>query len=213
MRRRSPAEAYCRYSVAVISPEKVHVFGASGSGTTTLGRALAEALGSVHLDADAYFWETTDPPFTHIRSASERVVLLGDAMRAAPTWVLSGSVCGWGDVFREDFTLAVYLYIPTDVRMSRIIERDRLRFGARIELGGDMYETSRAFIEWAGKYDTAGLEMRSRTLHEQWLQTLRCPVVRIEFDAPLTRWLDLVKTRLADKGRSLTGSAESTADT
>ena len=49
---------------------RVHVFGASGSGTTTLGRALAEALGSVHLDTDAYFWESTDPPFTTIRPAT-----------------------------------------------------------------------------------------------------------------------------------------------
>jgi adenylate kinase family enzyme len=198
MQRRSRDEACCRYNVVVSSQDKVHVFGASGSGTTTLGRALATALGSVHLDADTYFWQSTDPPFTQIRPAGERVILLGNALQATPNWVLSGSVCGWGDAFKDDFTLAVFLYIPMDVRMRRILERDQARFGARIERGGDMYEANQAFIEWASKYDTAGLEMRSRTLHEQWVKTLRCPVLRIEYDAPLERSLDIVQTRLAD---------------
>jgi adenylate kinase family enzyme len=175
---------------------KVHVFGASGSGTTTLGRALAAALGSVPLETDTYFWETTDPPFTQIRPASERVALLANAMRAAAGWVLTGSICGWGDVFKSEFTLAVFLYLPTDVRMSRIIDRDRRRFGARIEVGGDMYDTNRAFREWAAKYDTAGLEMRSRTLHEQWLTTLTCPVLRFDDDAPSEQRVGAIRARL-----------------
>ena len=39
--------------------------------------------------------------------------------------------------------------------------------------------------------------MRSRALHEQWLRTLQCPVLRIEYDAPLAQWLDVVPARLA----------------
>ena len=125
--------------------DKVHVFGASGSGTTTLGRALAITLGCVHLDADEYFWEATDPPFTQIRAVHERQALLGNAMRSAPNWVLSGSVCGWGDVFVNNFTRAIFLYVPETLRMQRIIERDRARFGARIEPGGDMHDANQAF--------------------------------------------------------------------
>jgi len=33
----------------------IMVFGASGSGTTTLGRELAQILGFAHLDIDDYF--------------------------------------------------------------------------------------------------------------------------------------------------------------
>jgi adenylate kinase family enzyme len=31
---------------------RIHILGASGSSTTTLGQALAERLGSVHFDTD-----------------------------------------------------------------------------------------------------------------------------------------------------------------
>lgn len=41
----------------------IHITGASGSGTTTLGRALAQALGWRYLDADRYYWLPTSPPF------------------------------------------------------------------------------------------------------------------------------------------------------
>lgn len=34
---------------------KIHVLGASGSGTTTTAKALAKILGYVHLDTDNYF--------------------------------------------------------------------------------------------------------------------------------------------------------------
>jgi len=42
----------------------IMVFGASGSGTTTLGREFAKILGFTHLDIDDYFWEKTDVPYT-----------------------------------------------------------------------------------------------------------------------------------------------------
>lgn len=36
---------------------RIHIMGASGAGTTTLGKALAARLPHVHLDSDDYFWE------------------------------------------------------------------------------------------------------------------------------------------------------------
>jgi hypothetical protein len=61
---------------------------------------------------------------------------------AASGWVLTG-LMGWGDV-QSEFTLAVFLYLPTDVE-SRIIERDDADLNLRIEVGGDMYDTNLAF--------------------------------------------------------------------
>ena len=51
----------------------IHVMGASGSGTTTLGQALAAKLGIRHLDTDHFFWMPTDPPFTMQREVGARV--------------------------------------------------------------------------------------------------------------------------------------------
>jgi adenylate kinase family enzyme len=47
----------------------VHILGASGSGATTLGAALAQRLGFTHLDSDDFFWIKTDPPYVTPRRA------------------------------------------------------------------------------------------------------------------------------------------------
>ena len=44
------------------------MFGASGSGTTALGRYVAEKNGYFFMDTDDYLWEPTDPPYRSLRS-------------------------------------------------------------------------------------------------------------------------------------------------
>jgi adenylate kinase family enzyme len=173
-------------------PVKLHVFGGSGAGTTTLGRALAERLQARYFDNDDYFWEPTEPPFTTIRPREERIASLSEDLAKADSWVLAGSMCGWGEMFLKDCTLAIFLRIPPEIRMQRIAAREQLRYGARVEPGGDMFEQSRTFVEWARRYDTAGIEQRSRTLHEEWMKVVRCRWLRIEHDAPVAAWVDEV---------------------
>jgi len=74
---------------------RIHILGASGSGTTTLGRALATRLQCPRFDTDDYFWLPTDPPYTHQREHTERQRLLMDDLMAHDAWVVSGSLCGW----------------------------------------------------------------------------------------------------------------------
>ena len=146
---------------------RIHILGASGSGTTTLGRVLAERLQYSHFDTDDYFWLPTDPPYTHQRERSERAQLLMDDLTAQDAWVISGSLCGWGDVAIPRFELVVFLWVPPDMRMARLHRREHARFGTRILPGGDMYEVSQAFLTWAAAYDEGGLDIRSRRLHEE----------------------------------------------
>ena len=47
---------------------RIHILGASGSGTTTLGRALAARLQCPHFDTDDCFWLPTDPPSLNIEN-------------------------------------------------------------------------------------------------------------------------------------------------
>lgn len=77
---------------------RIHILGASGSGTTTLGRALAACLQCPHFDTDDYFWLPTEPPYTQRRGQTERAQLLMGDLTAYNSWVVSGSLCGWGDV-------------------------------------------------------------------------------------------------------------------
>ncbi len=158
---------------------RVHIVGASGSGTTTLGRALAARLGCPHLDTDDFFWLPSQPKFQHIRVRGERQALLGAALDRHPGWVLSGSLCGWGDVFIPRFELVVFLWLPPAVRLARLRTRERARYGEAIAPGGPLHARYEGFIAWAAGYD-AGLDVpeRCRRLHEEWLAVLPCPVVR-----------------------------------
>jgi len=165
---------------------RIHVTGASGSGTTTLGAALAAALGCRHLDADDFYWLPTDPPYREPRPRPERQAMLRRAVDAAPAWVLSGSMCDWGDLLIPEIELAVFLLVPAVVRLTRLRARELERYGhAALAPGGAMHEAHAAFLDWAGRYDEGGLEMRSRQLHEAWLSGLACRVVRLEGDRPM----------------------------
>lgn len=158
---------------------RVHIVGASGAATTTLGRALARRLTCPHLDIDDYFWLPSQPPFQHIRPAVERRALLGADLARHPGWVLSGSLCGWGDVFIPLFDRVVLLWVPPDIRLARLRARERERYGAAIAPGGAQHAANERFMTWAGGYDD-GLDVpeRCRRLHEQWLAALPCPVQR-----------------------------------
>ncbi|BDD11489.1 hypothetical protein FUAX_39210 (plasmid) [Fulvitalea axinellae] len=49
---------------------KILIFGASGSGTTTLGKEIAKRAKFTHLDADDYYWKPTNPPSEFHRKKS-----------------------------------------------------------------------------------------------------------------------------------------------
>jgi len=183
---------------------RVHILGASGSGTSTLGRALAARLGCPHLDVDDYFWLPTDPPFQQVREAQERQALLGADIARHPTCVISGSLCGWGDIFIPLFDLVVFLAIPSEVRLARLRARERRLYGEEaLAPGGRMHEIHTAFMAWAAGYDDGDLTMRSRRRHEAWLQELPCPVLPLEGVGTVAENLEAVVRMLVSWERGL----------
>lgn len=158
----------------------IHIFGAAGSGTTTLGKRISEELGYKHMDTDDYYWMPTEPRFTEKREPDERIALMLSDIEKYDKIVLSGSLTDWGDVLIPYFTLAIRIEIDTDTRIERIKGRERLRFGSRIAPGGDMYEKHIDFLEWTKLYDTGGLDMRSKAKHDEWQKLLHCPILLID---------------------------------
>ena len=179
-----------------MSRQIIHIFGASGAGTSTLGRAVAERTGYTFLDSDDYIWAPTDPPFTSLRTHAERLPLLQRDIEGIENAVLSGSLVGWGDPLIPRFTLAVRLVTPTDVRLERIERREYERFGDRILPGGDMYEQHRAFYTWAAGYDDGPVTMRSRTMHDLWQKKLTCPLLTLDGTRPVEELAEAVLAQL-----------------
>jgi hypothetical protein len=181
---------------------RIHIVGASGSGTTTLGLALAARLGFPHVDADSLFWLPTDPPFTTKRPKDDRQALLHRLLPVAGQWVFSGSAVQWATPIEPFYDLVVFLRLDPVVRMDRLRRREAARFGKRVEPGGDMAASSVAFLDWANAYDIAGPDQRSLALHESWLASQKAPVLRLDSAAPLEDLASAVLARLR-KGPSL----------
>ncbi len=174
----------------------IHIFGASGSGTTTLGKYLSENLGFKFMDTDDYFWMPTDPKYTIKRPIDERIKLMLADINSYDNIVISGSLVDWGDELIPYFTLAIRLETDTDVRIERLRKREKDKFGNRIEFGGDMYQIHNNFIEWAKKYDTAGTEMRSKAKHDEWQKLLGCKLMQLDGSDSLLHNFNLIKNSL-----------------
>lgn len=151
---------------------RILITGASGSGTTTLGRALATRLGYAFYDGDDYYWVPTDPPFQRKQDPVIRASRLLQALRQASTTVLAGSILNWGVELEDSFSLIVFLTVPAQIRVTRLREREMRRLGS----------VDPAFLAWAAQYDEGTLEGRSLSKHEAWLAKRTCPVLRIDGD-------------------------------
>jgi adenylate kinase family enzyme len=170
---------------------RIHVTGASGSGVTTLGRALADALALPCHDTDDYFWLPTVPPYRTQRSIGDRLRLMDEMFLARADWVLSGGLEDWGDPVVPLFDLVVFLRVPTDVRIARLRVREAQHFGGDVVgPGGWRHAETEEFIEWASHYDDGSREGRHLARHQAWLATLACPVLRLDGQRPTA---DLVR--------------------
>jgi adenylate kinase family enzyme len=160
---------------------KIHILGAPGSGTTTFGKKLAKEMGCTHFDTDDFYWFTEDPlRYRRKRNTEHRRKLLTEALESTEKWVLSGALCGWGDVFIPQFEKVIYLSAPIEIRLARIRDREIVRFGAdRINEGGDLHLVFERFLQWAANYDTDIENIRSRKKELDWLEKLDCEIIWI----------------------------------
>jgi hypothetical protein len=172
------------------------ITGASGSGTSTLGAALANELGIAHLEADDYYWLPTAPPFTTKRDRAERLSSLLRDVRAKQGAVLAGSIMDWGLELENAFDLIVFLYLDASIRVERLRARE-------IEFLGKADEE---FLEWAAQYDAGILGGRSLAKHQAWLSARTCPVIELRGDLSVRERVAAVLKHVTNS--SIGGSAQ-----
>lgn len=162
---------------------RIHLFGASGSGVTTLGHALGRQLGLPYFDTDAYYWAPAEPPFTVRRAPAERNALLVQDLARQPSWVLGGSIVSWGAEWLAAFDLAVFLWLPPALRQARLHQREEERYGEQLRRSPARRQQSADFLTWAAGYDDNSCG-GSRTLanHTHWLSCFTCPVLELRGD-------------------------------
>ena len=174
----------------------IHIFGGSGSGTTTLGKKICDELGYFHMDTDNYYWLPTEQKYTAKRPPEERLRLMLQDIQTHEHVVISGSLTDWGDTLIPHFTLAIRIDIDPALRIERLVAREKERYGRRIEPDGDHYPQHLEFVAWAKSYDTGGVEIRSKAKHDAWQTLLCCPLLRLNGSNTLEEKFAQVKRAL-----------------
>jgi adenylate kinase family enzyme len=179
----------------ILNPCRLFIMGASGTGTTTLGRAIANEWAVPHADADDYFWQPTSPPYRDKRAPSERISLMREVFLPRSAWVFSGSIMGWGEELVENIDAVVFLTLDPASRMSRLEARETVRWRERATTGRVEDAGREEFLSWARGYDHPDFAGRNRDRHDQWLARLSCPVLRLDSSRPVDHLVHAVTSR------------------
>ena len=171
---------------------KIHIMGASCAGSTTLGMALATQLSFPYFDTDYYFWEQTNLPFTVKRDRDVRIAMLKSAAEAHNDYIIGGSLVNWGDEWFTAFDLVVFLYLPPEIRLQRLKDREFERYGEVIYNDAERVMAYQNFIDWATAYDTNAIPGRTLQVHQDWLSKVKCPVLEISGNTTVQQRVDLV---------------------
>lgn len=176
---------------------KLHIFGASGSGITTLGKALSLQMGIPYLDSDNFFWEPSSPSFTKRQNPIGRNEMVQKAFQNSESWVLGGSIINWGENVFPEFDLIVFLWLPPAIRLNRLKQRELERYGDIIFKNPERNALFNEFMAWAADYDHAtGLANRTLQAHEAWLEKQSSVILEMRGDYSLEQKLAMINQRL-----------------
>ncbi|SFW74044.1 Adenylate kinase [Sinomicrobium oceani] len=175
---------------------KILLFGASGSGTTTLGKEIEKRTDFRHLDVDDYYWKRTTPPYREKIPLAERNENLKADFNASANVVLSGSMVSWGKEWETVFDLAVFIRLENNERMRRLKKREAQRYGEKLLTDEKTRQNSVAFLEWAAQYENPDFEGRSLKLHQAWMTILHCNILILNGKTDLNDNVEKVLTEI-----------------
>ena len=146
--------------------------GLNGTGKSTLGKALAEKLHFYFIDIENLYFPKTDPNYIYAspRTRKEVEKLLLYEMKMHENFILASVKGDYG--MYSFFQYAILLDVPKDIRLQRVKKRSFQKFGNRMLSGGDLYEREEKFFHL--------VESRSENIVEEWVRSLKCPVIRID---------------------------------
>ena len=164
------------------------ICGLNGAGKSTLGRMLADRIGYEFIDnEDLYFPKAdADYDFSCPRSKEEVIRLLEEKIDGNRRFVFAAVKGDYGDRLIASLDQIVLIDVPKQIRKQRVRDRSFSRFGKRILPGGDLYHKEAA---WFSLTDS-----RPEDYTTSWLETVNCPVTRVDGTLPVQQNIDYLVT-------------------
>jgi len=181
---------------------KILIFGASGSGTTTLGKEIEKRTDFVHLDVDDYYWKQTEPPFQEKTPLTQRNENLKTDFKKYKNVIISGSMVSWGKEWETSFDLAIFIHLNNNKRMERLKKREIERYGESLLTDKKIQQNSKAFLEWAKQYEKSNFNGRSFKVHNEWIELLNCKILRIDGKMELKSKTEKVLSEIKTTGNN-----------
>lgn len=155
------------------------ICGLNGAGKSTLGRILADRIGYEFIDNEDLYFRKTDLSydFAAPRGKEEVIRLLEERITNNNRFVFAAVKGDYGEKLVSLLDHVVLIDVPKEVRSRRIRERSFRKFGDRILEGGDLFDRE---SRWFALTDS-----RPDDYVTGWLETVTCPVVRIDGTLPV----------------------------
>lgn len=162
------------------------VCGLNGSGKSTLGKALAKKMDFHFIDNEDLYFPKIDPNYTYAspRTREEVKKLLWSEIREHENFVFASVKGDYGETIYPFFHYVVLIDVPKDIRIQRVRNRSFQKFGKRMRIGGDLYEQEERFFDF--------VKSRPENTVEEWVRSLKCPVLRIDGTKSIERNVDFI---------------------
>ena len=170
------------------------ICGLNGAGKSTLGRALAEIMNHVFIDVEDLYFPKTDYNYIYAspRTREEVEMLLLYRIKEDDNFVFASVKGDYGEAIYPFFQCIVLIDVPKDIRFRRVKNRSYQKFGNRMLPGGDLYEQEKRFLDL--------VESRSENTVEEWLNTINCPIIRVDGSKPVEVNISYILGRLSEHG-------------
>ena len=169
------------------------ICGLNGTGKSTLGRLLANRMEYEFIDNEDLFFPKADPSYTfsNPRSKEGVIQLLEEKISRNNQFVFAAVKGNYGDRLIASLDYIVLIEVPKQIRSKRVRDRSYQKFGDRILPGGDLYDKEN---KWFSLTDG-----RPETYVTDWLETVNCPVIRIDGTMPVKENVDYLLSALQKK--------------
>ena len=155
------------------------ICGLNGAGKSTVGRILAARMRYEFIDNEDLYFPKTDSKYLYSdpRSKEEAVHILEEKIKDNHNFVFAAVKGDYGENLIHALDFIVLIDVPKEIRNQRVRDRSFQKFGERILQGGDLFNKEQ---NWFSVVDS-----RSEDYVLQWLETIKCPVIRVDGTLPV----------------------------